>query len=33
MIDDGDNVILSDDLRTRLYMTAGDYGSIDIASG
>lgn len=33
MIDDGDNVILSDDLRTRLYMTADDYGGIDIASG
>mmetsp|Transcript_23477 Transcript_23477/g.31465 ORF Transcript_23477/g.31465 Transcript_23477/m.31465 type:complete len:114 (-) Transcript_23477:286-627(-) len=33
MIDDGVNVILSDELKTRLYMTADDLGGIDIESG
>ena len=33
MIEDGDNVILSDDMRTRLYMTADDFGGIDVNSG
>lgn len=34
MIDDGDNVILSDELRMRLYMTADEMmGGIDLESG
>ena len=34
MIEDGDNVILSDELRTRLYMTADDMASgIDMETG
>ena len=33
MIDDGVNVVLSDELRTRLYMTADDLGGIDLESG
>ena len=34
MIDDGDNVILSDDLRTKLYMTADEMAQgIDVETG